>query len=346
MKSVGICGHFGGREIFLDGQTVKTKILTAELCRQLGDGNVLTADTYGGAKKTPLYLWNLGRLLVHCENVVILPAHNAVRIFAPYLTALNHIYKRKLHYVVIGGWLPKLLTSKPRLAAQLKKFDGIYVETTGMMDKLHAMGFANVLLMKNCKDLHILEGNQLRMDFSEPYPVCTFSRVNQKKGIEDAISAIKRVNQTLGRTAYHLDIYGQIEDSYREQFEQLQNSFPEYIRYGGLVPYDKTTEVLKDYYALVFPTHYFTEGIPGSFIDAYAAGVPGVSTRWENWQDVIKDGATGLTFDFEAYNQLEQILLDCAAEPQKLLNLRMNCVKEAEKYLPSRVLKPLVENLC
>ena len=345
MKKVGICGHFGGGKTFLDGQTVKTKILTAELRKELGGSEVLTVDTYGGAKKTLAHLWNLGRLMAQCENIVILPAHNAVRVFAPWLTLLHRLYHRKLHYVVIGGWLPSLLTEKTRLAEQLKKFDGIYVETTGMMDKLRAMGFANVFLMKNCKDLKVLDESQLRMDFSEPYPVCTFSRVNQEKGIEDAVSAIERVNQALGRTAYQLDIYGQVEGSYQEKFEQLQNTFPEYIRYKGLVPFDRTTDVLKDYYALLFPTHYYTEGIPGTFIDAYAAGVPCISAKWENWKDVVRDGDTGLVFDFEDYAQMERILQDCANQPEKLVKMRQSCLHEAKKYLPSRELKALIQKL-
>ena len=30
-KTVGIIGHFGGKKVFLDGQTIKTKILYEEL---------------------------------------------------------------------------------------------------------------------------------------------------------------------------------------------------------------------------------------------------------------------------------------------------------------------------
>ena len=45
---VAVIGHFAfGKECF-DGQTVKTKIVTNELCRQLGNDEVLKLDTAGG----------------------------------------------------------------------------------------------------------------------------------------------------------------------------------------------------------------------------------------------------------------------------------------------------------
>jgi hypothetical protein len=54
--------------------------------------------------------------------------------------------------------------------------------------------------------------------------------------------------------------------------------------------------VLKDYFALLFPTHFYTEGIPGTVIDAYAAGIPVISAKWESYSDVIDEGVTGIGY--------------------------------------------------
>lgn len=53
----------------------------------------------------------------------------------------------------------------------------------------------------------------------------------------------------------------------------MKKKFPPYIKYCGTVSFDKTTEVLKEYFALVFPTRFYTEGIPGTIIDAFASGL-------------------------------------------------------------------------
>ena len=47
MKKVSVIGHFAvGRE-YLNGQTIKTKIVTGELERVLGSDQVAIVDTHG-----------------------------------------------------------------------------------------------------------------------------------------------------------------------------------------------------------------------------------------------------------------------------------------------------------
>ncbi|MBQ8363831.1 MAG: glycosyltransferase, partial [Thermoguttaceae bacterium] len=240
MRKVAVIGHFGfGRE-YLDGQTVKTKIVAQELERRFGETQVLKSDTHGGAKtllKAPFHVF---RALKRCENVVILPAHNGLRVIAPLLAFERRFFKnRKIHYAVIGGWLPEFLTKRPRLAKALKTFDGIYVETNVMKRALEAQGFANVWVMPNCKYLDALDESELVYPTSEPYKLCTFSRVMREKGIEDAVDAVKKVNERFGRTVYTLDIYGQVDPAQTEWFDALRKTFPDFVAYRGSVPFDK-----------------------------------------------------------------------------------------------------------
>ena len=48
-KRIAIIGHFGGKEDFLDGQTVKTKILYEEL-KHATDWEIKKVDTYYKSK--------------------------------------------------------------------------------------------------------------------------------------------------------------------------------------------------------------------------------------------------------------------------------------------------------
>ncbi|MFR3494185.1 MAG: glycosyltransferase [Blautia sp.] len=58
-------------------------------------------------------------------------------------------------------------------------------------------------------------------------------------------------------------------------------SSPQYIRYKGMVPFNQSTEVLKNYDALLFPTYYEGEGFAGTIIDAFAAGLPVIASDWK-----------------------------------------------------------------
>ena len=109
MYKIGICGHFGNNKNLLNGQTIKTKILTEELEKQLGEDSIKTIDTYGWKRNPLLLLYKCYLLIKSCENIIILPASKGVKVFIPLFSKMNRIFHRKLHYVVIGGWLPKLL---------------------------------------------------------------------------------------------------------------------------------------------------------------------------------------------------------------------------------------------
>lgn len=345
MKKVVVIGHFGFGHNYLDGQTVKTKIIANELINQLGNDQVDCIDTYGGVKATPKILLQSFAALKSHKNIVALPAHNGLKIIIPWLYVMNKVFHKKLHYVVIGGWLSEYLKNKKHLTIMLKKIDGIYVETTSMKNALENMGFDNIIVMPNCKKLDILKEDELVYPEGEPYKLCTFSRVMMEKGIEDAVIAVKYVNEYFGRTVYTLDIYGQVDDGQTEWFESLKNRFPEYIKYGGLVQFDKTVEVLKNYFALLFPTRFYTEGIPGTFIDAYAAGVPVVTALWMNSKDIFEDGVQGLGYEFGKTEILEKLLLEFVENSEMIVSLKKNCLNKAKGYLPQVALENLIENL-
>ena len=343
MKKVCVLGHFGFGKELLNGQTVKTKMVADSLEAEFTDG-VYKIDSCGGVRtlfKAPFQIFSA---LKNSENVVILPAHNGLRIYAPLLSFGKGFFKkRKIHYAVIGGWLPKFLDEHRSLIRSLKKFDGIYVETNTMKKALEEKGFENVCVVPNCKNLKVLQENELIYPTEKPYKLCTFSRVMKEKGIETAASVIDKINGELGYKAYTLDIYGQVDASQTEWFKSFEESLSDSVRYCGCVSADKSVEVLKSYFALLFPTHFYTEGIPGTVIDAYAAGIPVISAKWESYFDVIDDGVTGIGYEFDNIEQLEELLLDAIADPDRLLNMKKDCIQKANDYIPSNALRVMVE---
>ena len=344
MKKLCIIGHFGFGRMLLNGQTVKTKILAEALNDALGKGQVLQIDTHGGFKalyKLPLQAL---RALIICENILILPANNGLRVITPVLSFYNLFFKRKLHYAVIGGWLPEFLQKRKMLARQLKRFAGIYVETSTMKKALDGMGFENVVVLPNCKQLPILFPEQLP-PLQKPYKLCTFSRVMKEKGIEDAVSAVMAVNEVLGETVYALDIYGQVDTNQIRWFEDLQKTFPEYIRYGGLVPFDQSVEVLKNYFALLFPTYYDGEGFAGTLLDAMASGVPVVASDWRYNAEIVKEGRTGTLFSARDVDALTEKLKTIVTDNEKWNAMRPACLQEAQKYLPEEAVKVLLKRI-
>lgn len=329
---VSVLGHFGAGETLLNGQTVKTKIITEELQRRFGREQVLRIDTHGGWKTLVKAPFQTISALKNSKNILIFPAQNGLKIYAPLLSFFRHFFKgRKLHYVVIGGWLPQFLTKRNGLAKALKNFDGIYVETGTMKSALEARGFENVFVMPNCKKLTVLSENELVYPQGVPYKLCTFSRVMREKGIEDAVKTVTAVNQSFGHTVFSLDIYGQVDENQTEWFGALQRTFPDYIRYGGLIPFGKSVETLKEYFALLFPTYYEGEGFAGTLIDAYSAGVPVIASDWKYNTELVNENV-GYVYKTRDNAALAELLSTVATNPTLILKKKNACLYEVKKY--------------
>ena len=344
MKRVCIIGHFGHGENLLNGQTVKTKIVTKEIVKELGKKEVSCIDTHGGVKALISAFRHALIALKYHKNIIIMPAENGLRIFAPLLVLLNLLFHRKLHYVVIGGWLPEFLKKRKKLTKALMSFDGIYVETNTMRKALEAQGFNDVYVMPNFKDLNILKESELVYHHTEPYRLCTFSRVMKEKGIEDAVNAVKTVNEHFGRIVYTLDIYGQVDSAQTEWFNELKSTFPLYIKYGEFVPFDKSVEVLKNYFALLFPTYYEGEGFAGTLLDAMAAGVHVIASDWRYNPEIVNE-KTGYVYPVHDNHAFVTTLISVGNNSDLLLSKKSDCLKEAEKYRAENVIQCLTSKL-
>ena len=337
-----VVGAFGFDDLAntTGGQPVKTRELYSALTSKYGAAQVSFVETYRW-KHRPLQMF--GQLLENvpkADVVIMLPAHNGLKIFS---WLLQNMKKKsaKLFYDVIGGWLPTVAQENPKLLRDLQNFDGIWVETSSMANTLRQLGLTQVTVVPNFKSLEPLKPEQLQMPVTEPCHLATFSRVVEEKGITDAIEAVAKVNSKLGKTAFILDIYGPVAPQYAETFEELQQKYEQIVTYKGVADPSESVQILKDYYALLFPTKFYTEGIPGTIIDAYCAGVPVITACWLNHADVFDEGITGCGYSFGKPEELEEVLMELAKNPQKLTDMKKDCLQKAEQYMPHTVIEQI-----
>lgn len=345
MKKVSVIGLFCDGIDVADGQSIKTRIVADELERAFGHDQVARIDTYKW-KNSPFELFSKCISAVHnSSNVIFMTDEGGIKVFPWLLLGANIPRKCALHYIVIGGWLVNFLKEHPFYANCLRKFDCIFAETTPMRYGLEQLDFKNVALLPNFKNLSPLREDQLVYNDCEPYRFCTFSRVIREKGIEDAVNAVKSVNAQYGRCVCTLDIFGMVDENEREWFEKLSANFTEEIRYCGTVSYQQSVQVLKDYFALLFPTFFPKEGIPGTVIDAYSAGLPVIASKWSSFEDIIDDGITGIGYPYLKNELLTQIITDVVSHPERILKMKNTCLEKAEYYLPDRGMRVLLDRL-
>ena len=216
--------------------------------------------------------------LKSAQDIIVLLSRNGMRIYFPLLSFYARKFQTRIYHDVIGGNLDTYVKQYTRYREYLNLFKVNWVETEGLKRKLEKEGIRNCEVIPNFKRLKL--ANLELNEYKEPYQFCIFSRVMKEKGIETAINAIQSVNAETERTVCTLDIYGRIDDGYKNQFEKVMGQTTMAIDYKGMVPYDQSVEAIKKYYALLFPTYWDGEGFPGTIVDAFSAGIPVVGTDW------------------------------------------------------------------
>lgn len=328
-----------------DGQTIKTKILYSEIKSKGIFKKSLITDTYNWKNKPfKLILQSLAGIL-KSEYIIISFSKNGMKLYFPFLYYINKILNRKIYHFVIGGDLPQKVSCNKSWPKYLKSFNCNYVEIDDIKKGLEVYDIRNCKVIPNFKRLNIVKRDEVMIDFSIPFKVCTFSRICKEKGIEDAIKAVSETNKTLGKVCYELTIFGLPDTVYKEEFEKLKDSFPSYIRYGGLVDFHKSTDILKDYFLLLFPTYHKEEGFPGTLIDAFAAGLPVIAADWNYNSKIVKDKITGRIFKVHDVRNLVDILLHYNQYPKEVIQMKYNCIETAENYLPDIALRTFYDDL-
>lgn len=339
---LSLCGHFGGNNNFCDGQTVKTKNIYQALDEYYGEEKINKIDTYNWKKHPISFLFECINGMKNSQNMIILPAQNGVKVFVPLFLIINKFYKRKIFYVVIGGWLPELIKNKQVLIRKLRMLNRIFVETNNMKEQLKKLNIENVEVLVNFKNITPLKEGELKFEYNKPYKLCTFSRVIYEKGIEDAIQVVRKINEEYNKIIYELDIYGPIDEEYKDRFTTIVNNAPEYIQYKGCIDSEKSVNTLKNYYLLLFPTKFKTEGIPGTIIDALSAGVPIIASRWDNVEEIISHEKNGLIYDFNDLLDFK-INLEKMINTKSIKNMKKECLIEAKKFQKENVIERFVK---
>lgn len=345
MKKLSIIGLFCDGIDVANGQSVKTRIVTEELEKSLGKDQVSRIDTYGW-RKNPFNLF-IKCIFAVCNsaNVMFLTDEGGIKVFPWLLQFANVRRKCKLHYYVVGGWLSGYLDRSTKAVSILQKLDAIYVEIPAMLRELEVRGFSNVVLVNKFRRMTPVKEQELAMNPQPPYKLCYFSRVMKEKGIEECIEAVKRANFQSGFTKFEFDIYGAINEPYKEIFDEMLQHFPSFISYKGIINFQNSRQVLKDYFVMLFPTYYTSEGYPNAIVDAFSAGLPVIATRWKYNADIIREHEDGILIDIHNTDQIVDAIEEIASNPTLYKYMRKNCLARCNEYLPENAIMKVITEL-
>lgn len=336
MNRIGLIGSVCLDRLSASGQAIRTTILYKTLVSRYGDNRILLVNTHNKRNKLSLLFDSL-RCILSCDDIIIMVSSNGRKLYYPLLYLSSKLLKRKIYNNVIGGNYVEYLQKNSNGMKYSKSFRVNWIQMQAQVNELKEIGLDNVELLQNTKEVKALDASEISPYTENVFRFCTFSRISIPKGIENAINTIIHINQEAGHVVATLDIYGLPDDDYKDRFNELIKSVPEYIKYRGYIDYEKSVDTLKSYYCLLFPTTFFGEGFPGTVWDALAAGVPTIATDWRYNTEVVLHGKTGYVYPADSPELLEDRILYAISHVEETNAMKLNCIHEAQKYSPEAV---------
>lgn len=347
MKKIIVIGTYGAGETVSDGQINKVRDYYRYIKIRYGEGAVKRVNI-GEYKSSPLKTFNnLLKGIRWCEKIVLLLCGdgNGIKLIFPFIITLAKKFNKSLYLSVVGGGMLNDIDNKKKLINQLQSIDGVYVETKTMKKALEEMGISNVHYAPVFSKRDGITVNELPKEYKEPFQMCTYARVIKEKGISDAIDAVVETNKRFGRMACVLDIYGDPVGDYAIEFNEKLKIAGECVRCNPLLNDSNAIRELSKHYLLLFPTFYKGEGFPIALIESMKAGLPIVATDWHFNAEIIEDGVTGRIYKRDGERSLDDIVFELVNKPEMVQKMRIECIKEAEKYNPDSILKDLYYRL-
>lgn len=319
MDRILVLGYFGYQTNQLDGQTVKTR----DVYRLISEhhANTVFYDT----QEFQTRRWSVFRMLgmvARSRSLVYLPAQNNLKYVFPFIWLVAKLFGVKVHYFVIGGWLSLFLKKLPLHRFLLRRIDGIYSETARLKQELEDWyGMKNVGLFHNFRYFdfqpaeHHTQG-ELHIVF--------MARVCRAKGLDMIFSFGDYAGQNGLSEHVSVDFYGPIKEEDRAYFFNEVSRFP-FMSYKGVLQPEDVHRNLHRYDVLVLPTHYPGEGLPGSVIDAYIAGLPVIVTRWAYATEFVEEGVSGIIVPYEdGQEAFDAAIVSLLGDEEKLSRMKVS----------------------
>ena len=345
-KNVFVLGYFGYETNQLDGQTVKTRNIYELLKnrKQEIDFDLSYFDTqiFQSNKVSVLKMfakiWN-------SDILFYIAAHNNLKYFFPIVYVISKLRKVHIHYVVVGGWLAEFIETKPLHIKMLRHIKGIYPQTHDLTEELKIKyKFRNVFQLNNFRmNSNSMEITNQKVNKDNSLKLVFMARIHPMKGV-DVLFIIADKLKSLSINDVRIDIYGPIYEEYKKEFEEKLKSH-NLVFYKGIIQPINIQSVLKKYDLMLFPTKYYTEGFPGSILDAYISGIPVIATCWKYANEFIEHNVCGIITKFNDDDNFVNSTIMLIKSPGTIDLFKRNAIKQAQKYSGDSAWSILKENM-
>ena len=288
------------------------------------------------------FLYHLHRVLPHVELVYFLTGFFSFFFWVTFpALILIKIHGKRVILSARGGEAKKFFRRYGILVRPiLKSVDTISVPSGFLRDVFKEILNIEPVVVPNISDLQ-------QFSFRERFPVqpklLTTRNLEEMYNVACVIKAFKEVHHHFPDSS--LGIVG--DGSQRKVLEKMIRDLglTDCVKFYGRVEHAKIQNLYDQYDIYINASN--VDNFPGSILEAFASGLPVISTRVGGIPYMVEDGVTGLLVKINDYVALAEKVVQLVRKPDMALMLAQNARDECQKYSWERVktvLFPILEN--
>ena len=163
------------------------------------------------------------------------------------------------------------------------------------------------------------------------------ARVMRQKGVDWIFDMADYIKKNGLQEKFSITFFGPEDNEDKQYFESNVAKYG-FVEYRGALQPNEIHETLSNYDVMLLPTHFYTEGLPGSVVDAYISGIPVIVTEWKHSHEFVDDGKSGFIVPFEnGKEQLIDRVLLLGSDRKLLQELKENVLVKRMEFAPPKI---------
>lgn len=216
-----------------------------------------------------------------------------------------------------GADIDILPRARPALASAirgaLERADAVHCVSRAMVRSAEGFGLdpARAFVNNPSIDWAYFEGVE-RPERREPFTIVTVARLHWKKGISDALRALRRLHERGVRAQYVLVGEGEFQEAV--QFDIWDLGLSDHVTLAGPLPRAAVRAALADADVFLLPS--ISEGLSNAVLEAMATQLPVVTTDAGGMMEAVRDGVDGFVVRRRDVDGMACCLERLAADPE------------------------------
>lgn len=244
-------------------------------------------------------------------------------------TKLLYYFKRSAMsrsvLLVMGGIVDDVVKAGPGFLRMFNAYRKTYVELPGMLRKLESAGVTNCAIYPNGRPRP--NGLPAPAVGCDPLKCVFFSIIQREKGADLILDAARQC------PGIQFHFYGELQSAYAQEFLTAVAAL-ENVTYHGVFSGDAQAvyRELGQYDALLLPTRWKAEGLPGILVEAKIAGIPAVVSDHNFNREIVSHNRDGFVIMDITPEKLVSALKELGSDREMLLNMKLAARDLAERY--------------